>query len=158
MSGMNMGTKNGLTRPGPRSIMTRVCSSNVAIPPIPLPMSTPTRSESAGARSSPRPAWRTACSATATANWANRSVRRASFRSMYSTGSKPFTSQAKRTLNWSVASNWVMVAAPLVPASSAAHAASTSLPTGVSRPRPVMTTRWRPFVVRVSINLQAYAA
>ena len=96
MSGMNMGTKNGLTRPGPRSIMVRAWSSNVLIPPIPLPMITPTRFGSAGARSSPSPACCTACTETAMANWANRSARRASFRSMYSSGSKPFTSQANR--------------------------------------------------------------
>ena len=41
---MIMGTKNALTRPGPRSSSTWCCSSQVRAPPIPDPMITPTRS------------------------------------------------------------------------------------------------------------------
>src|SRR5918992_3687572 len=59
---------------------------------------------------------------------------------MYFSGSNPFTSQAKRT-DWSLGSNLVIGAAPGVPASSALQADSPSVPTGVTRPRPVTTTR-----------------
>src|SRR3990170_6840135 len=58
---------------------------------------------------------------------------------MYWTGSKPFTSQAKSTAKPSV-SNCVIGPAPDAPAISAAQLDSTSLPSGVTAPRPVMTT------------------
>src|SRR5919112_3442259 len=59
---------------------------------------------------------------------------------MYLSGSNPFTSQAKRTESfWG--SNFVIGAAPGVPASSALQVDSTSVPTGVTSPRPVTTTR-----------------
>src|ERR687890_1983761 len=59
---------------------------------------------------------------------------------MYCSGSKPFTSHAKRTESfWG--SNFVIGAAPGVPASSAVQVDSTSVPTGVTSPRPVTTTR-----------------
>src|SRR4051794_28987452 len=59
---------------------------------------------------------------------------------MYLSGSKPFTSQAKRTDSF-CGSNFVIGAAPGVPASSAVQVDSTSVPTGVTSPRPVTTTR-----------------
>src|SRR5512134_79217 len=108
------------------------------MPPIPLPITTPVRSGCGNLPSSP--AWVTACCAAASANWAKRSYRRASLRSMYCSGSNPFTSQAKRT-DWSLGSNLVIGAAPGVPASSAFQVDSTSVPTGVTRPSPVTTTR-----------------
>src|SRR5690606_17761180 len=150
MSAMNMGTKNGLIRCGPRSSMTRACSSNVRIPPIPLPMITPILSRFRRSKWSVRPASSTACWATAMANCANRSVRRASLRSRYCSGSNPFTSHAKRTSKSSVASNCVMGPAPLLPSRSAAQLLCVSLPTGVTRPTPVTTTRC-PDRLRVSI-------
>src|SRR5690349_10050252 len=59
---------------------------------------------------------------------------------MYLSGSKPFTSQANRTDSF-CGSNLVMGAAPDVPARSALQVESTSVPTGVTSPRPVTTTR-----------------
>src|SRR5689334_6146831 len=106
---------------------------------MPLPMMTPVRSGDGNLPS--RPAWVTAWWAAASANCAKRSYRRASFRSMYLSGSKPFTSQANRTDSF-CGSNLVMGAAPDVPPSSALQVESTSVPTGVTRPRPVTTTRW----------------
>src|SRR6478672_5006755 len=138
MSGMNMGTKKGETRSGPFRTYALQLSSYVCMPPMPLPMMTPVRSGEGNLPSSP--ACDTAWCAAAMANCAKRSYRRASFRSMYFSGSKPFTSQAKRTDSfWG--SNFVIRAAPEVPASSALQVESTSVPTGVTRPRPVTTTR-----------------
>src|SRR6185312_5402983 len=108
------------------------------MPPIPLPMTTPVRSGEGNFPS--RPAWVTAWCAAARANCAKRSYRRASLRSMYCRGSKPLTSQAKRTDSL-CGSNLVIGAAPGVPARSAVQVVSTSVPTGVTRPRPVTTTR-----------------
>src|SRR3954452_9002969 len=60
---------------------------------------------------------------------------------MYRSASKPLTSQAKRTEScWG--SNLVIGAAPGVPASNALQLDSTSVPTGVTSPRPVTTTRF----------------
>src|SRR6478736_1746096 len=138
MSGMNMGTKKGDTRSGPFRMYALQLSSYVCIPPIPLPMMTPVRSGDGNVPSSP--AWLTAWWAAASANCAKRSYRRASFRSMYLSGSKPLTSQAKRTDSL-CGSNLVIGAAPGVPARSAVQVESTSVPTGVTSPRPVTTTR-----------------
>src|SRR3954465_10174916 len=59
---------------------------------------------------------------------------------MYCRGSNPFTSQAKRTCCLE-ASNLVIGAPPDLPSSSALQVDSTSVPTGVTSPRPVTTTR-----------------
>src|SRR6476646_9151985 len=59
---------------------------------------------------------------------------------MYLSGSKPLTSQAKRTDSF-CGSNLVIGAAPGVPARSAVQVESTSVPTGGTSPRPVTTTR-----------------
>src|SRR5690606_33402887 len=135
---MNIGTKNGETRSGPFSRKRPQFSSKVCIPPMPLPMTTPIRSWLTAAVSSPD--WVTAWWAEAIAYCANRSNRRASLRSMYGRGSNPFTSQANRT--WCrEASNFVMGAAPLVPARRFVQVSSTVSPNGVTSPRPVMTTR-----------------
>src|SRR6185295_1124782 len=99
------------------------------MPPIPLPMTTPVRSGEGNFPS--RPAWVTAWCAAARANCAKRSYRRASLRSMYCRGSKPLTSQAKRTDSL-CGSNLVIGAAPGVPARSAVQVVSTSVPTGVA--------------------------
>src|SRR3954465_4961584 len=60
---------------------------------------------------------------------------------MYWRGSNPFTSHAKRTCCLE-ASNLVIGAAPDLPSRSARQVLSTSVPTGVTSPRPVTTTRW----------------
>src|SRR5690606_6373112 len=138
ISGMNIGTKKGETRSGPLVMYSEHWSSKVCIPPIPLPMTTPVRS--ADGTDLSRPAWVTAWCAAAIANWANRSSRRASFRSMYCSGSNSLTSQANRTLSL-LASNLAIGAAPERPASRPLQVDSTSVPTGVTSPRPVTTTR-----------------
>src|SRR5688572_17653379 len=74
------------------------------------------------------------------ASCAYRSVRLASFRSMYSPGSKSFTSPAKRT-GRAAGSNCAMVSTPLRPSNRADQQLCTSLPTAERRPVPVMTTR-----------------
>src|ERR1043165_2200617 len=60
---------------------------------------------------------------------------------MYREASKPFTSQANRTDSLE-GSNLVMFPAPDRPSSRLAQGESTSVPTGVTSPRPVTTTRW----------------
>src|SRR5207253_1728628 len=57
-----------------------------------------------------------------------------------SAGSKSLTSAAMRT-GKPDASNRLIAAPPLLQASSAAQVAATSLPTGVTSPRPVIATR-----------------
>ncbi len=81
-----------------------------------------------------------AISAAASANWMKRSFRRASFRSMNFSGSKPFTSPAMR-VGKVEASNRVMGPMPLLPATSALQDSSTPMPTGETSPSPVTTTR-----------------
>src|SRR5512140_674906 len=76
----------------------------------------------------------------ATPNCRNRSRCLISRLSKNRDASHPFTSQANFVANL-VVSNCVIGAAPFLPASSADHVASRSLPTGVMRPIPVMTTR-----------------
>ena len=73
---------------------------------------TPTRSGSSLAMS--RPESFTAMSAAASANWMKRSFRRTSLRSMYFSGSNPFTSPAMR-VGKVEASNWVIGPIPLLP-------------------------------------------
>jgi len=88
---MSIGTRNGDSRLGPRFSMSRTCSTSVSSPP------TAGRDRDADALGLFRHvhlAMVRACDAAATANCANRSVRRASFRSMYFVGSKSFTSPA----------------------------------------------------------------
>jgi hypothetical protein len=55
MSGMNIGTKKGDTRFGPLVRKIEHCSSNVAIPPMPLPIRTPVRSSEGNPSTSPAP-------------------------------------------------------------------------------------------------------
>jgi len=66
-------------------------------------------------------------------------MRRACLRSIQSVGSKPFTSQAKVTAK-ALASKWVIGAAPERPAIRFSQVVGTSLPSGVTAPRPVITT------------------
>ena len=70
-------------------------------------------------------------------------MRRACLCSIHCVGSKSFSSQAKWTGN-SLASNCWISAAPDSPAIRFAHVVSTSLPSGVTIPSPVTTTRLLP--------------
>src|SRR3546814_5755882 len=61
-------------------------------------------------------------------------------------GSKPYSWSGPLTSHaivhfWSDASKWVIVPAPDLPAIRLAHVVSTSAPSGVTKPKPVTTTR-----------------
>src|SRR4051794_30102060 len=97
--------------------------------------------------------------AAATTSCAKRSMRRACLNSIHCAGSKSLTSQANLT-GKSETSNCVIGPAPDSPASRASHVVATSLPSGVSAPRPVITTRLRPLTLtaRSPSRLHAEAA
>src|SRR5262245_36760146 len=130
------GTMNGDTRPGPFSISTVCCCSRVEMPPIPVAWITPPRS----AGTSGLPASSHASAAEDTAKWTNRSVRRISLGSSQGLGSKSGTSPATET-GRSPASKAVIARMPLRPVVSPAQNSSTPVPTGVTGPMPVTTTR-----------------
>src|SRR5262245_59757630 len=73
-------------------------------------------------------------------NWRKRSRCLSSRLSIHFVGSQFLTSHANFVAKFEQ-SNWVIGAAPLLPASRADHVDSRSLPIGVTRPIPVMTTR-----------------
>ena len=137
--GIIIGTRNGVTRVGPRSMRTFSWSSSVARPPMPTPATTAQRAGSAPVS----PASRKASIPAAKPSWALRSTRRTSLGPRYSAPSKSLTWQAKRT-GRSVVSKLVISAAIDRPASRVSQKVATSLPAGVFTPRPVMTTRGRP--------------
>src|SRR5689334_2338063 len=132
-----LGTKNGLMRPAPFSRYFLSCSWSSCRPPMPLAMMAPQRKRSSLEKSSFASA--TASLAAATAYWAKGSIRFASLGSMYWAGSKFFTS-APNVTECPVTSNFVILAAPLLPVKRAFQKASTLFPTGVMAPSPVMTT------------------
>src|SRR5918992_1678244 len=135
---MRPGTMNGDTRPGPRSRSTRCCTRSVSMPPIPDEMITPARSRS----TSGLPASSQASRAPPTANCVKRSVRLASFASIQSAGSNPRISPA--SLTWrSDVSKRSIGEIPERPEVIASQKASTPIPTGVTGPNPVTTTRRR---------------
>src|SRR5215831_1882594 len=103
-------------------------------------MAAPMRS---GSLAMSRPESRSANLAAATIRCAKRSMRRACLRSMNSVASKPFTSHAKWTA-YRLESNWVISPAPDRPATRFSQLVSTSFPSGVRAPRPVITTLRRP--------------
>ena len=136
---MSMGIMNAESRSGPRSSRTLHCSETVCKPPMPEPMNTPTSSRFTLSRS--RPESRKACQPACTANCAKRSVRRISLGDgSAGRGSKSFTSAAIWQSNCD-ASKRVILAMPHWPAIRLAQKASTWWPSGVTAPRPVMTTR-----------------
>src|SRR5882762_7195677 len=138
--GMDMGTKNGDTRLGPFSNRARAFSSNVCSPPVPVPTMAPTRFKSTPSQLLARHASVTACSAAPIANCANRSKRRTSFLSRNRAGSKPLTSHANFT-GLCTGSNRVIGPAPERPATRPSQVLCTSVPRGVTNPRPVIATR-----------------
>ena len=87
------------------------------------------------------PASATAIWAAAMAYWMKGSILRTSFRSMKSAGTKSFNSAAIRVA-WREASNLVMGPPPLTPARRASQDFFVPVPRGVTRPTPVMTTRF----------------
>src|SRR5262245_4095451 len=155
---MSIGMKNGETRSGPRSISVLCASRSDEMPPMPEPISTPKREASTLAV--PRPESSTAMTAHAIAYLRYGSSRRASFLSMYLSSSKLRTSPAMRVTNlysplsdFSLASNFVMGPMPDLPCVSAAQNSSTLLPTGVSAPMPVTTTRRGSTGLRVVLDV-----
>src|SRR5713226_9458917 len=138
--GMYIGTKKGDTRLGPFSNRARAFSSNVWSPPVPVPTMAPTRFRSMLSQLFARHASVTACSAAPTANCANRSRRRTSFLSRNRAGSKPLTSHANFT-GLCTGSNRVIGPAPERPAIRPSQVLRTSVPRGVTNPRPVIATR-----------------
>ena len=81
MSASIIGTRNGLTRLGPRSASTPHCSDSVMMPPMPEPMTAAARVGSTAPPRRSRFACSSACAVAPTANCAKRSSRRACFRS-----------------------------------------------------------------------------
>src|SRR5512144_986901 len=77
------------------------------------------------------------------------SMCRAPFAGMYSSTLKPFTSPANLQAKFD-ASNLVMLAMPVRPASRLAQPSATVLPTGLTSPSPVTTTRRR--VIRAGLR------
>src|SRR5206468_7974795 len=88
-----------------------------------------------------------ASEADASAKWTYRSVRRASFVSRYADGSNPSTSPATLTDRSSVG-NCVLRRTPFRPEVMPFQKSSTPVPTGVTGPIPVTTTRVRWLMVR----------
>ena len=134
-----IGTRNGLTRSGPRARKTSTCSSKVPIPPMPVPIKIPTRSRLDS--SMVRPACARASSVAAVANCVKRSILRASREPNEAAASKPFTSAANLVL-CALASNKVMGAVPDLPASKAAQVSPIVFPSGLTHPSPLITTRF----------------
>src|SRR5918912_2530494 len=130
------GTKKGVTRSGPFSLNVRSSRATRFMPPPPVFITTPTAALLAGVIASP--ASSRAMRLTATANWAKRSMRRASLTGMYRLGSKPVTSPAMRT-HKADASNAAMGPMPQTPADRLAQNSSTVRPIGLRTPRPVTT-------------------
>ena len=122
--GIIIGTMKGETRREPFSCLTRICSSRVAMPPIPVPMNTPRRNESAVRV----PACSRAMSAAAMANWVHLSLRRISFGlSKWGDGSKSWTRRSPSG------------ASPQRPSQKA----SVPMPQEATTPIPVTATRRR---------------
>jgi hypothetical protein len=87
-----------------------------------------------------RPESARASLADATPIWSSRPVRRTVLASSQSVGTKPSTSPPALPAYGSV-SNRVIWPIPLRPLTRLSQAVALSLPTGLIRPRPVMTTR-----------------
>src|SRR5262245_34256906 len=124
------------------------CSCSSLSPPMPLAMTAPQRYLSSLARSIP-PSFH-ACMAAATARWTNGSVRPTSLGSSQSAGLKFLISPPNRTFIPSVG-NFVRRAIPLRPAWRPSQNVAASLPSGVTTPSPVMTTRCLGTFVRLDV-------
>src|SRR5262245_7514417 len=136
---ISIGIMNGESRPGPLFKRIECCSAVVSRPPIPEPMKTPIWSRSTLFKS--RPESIRACHAACTPNWAKRSERRASLgEGKAGEASKCFTSPAI-CVSKGAGSKCVIRSMPHWPARRFCHKVSTSLPSGVTAPKPVMTTR-----------------
>ena len=140
------GMKNGDTRRGPFSLRMIAVSAIIESPPMPEPMMTPVRSRSSSS-SGFQSASRSACSAAAMAKRMKVSTLRWSFGDIQSSGLKvpslpsPIGTSQAMPVGRCVASKRVIFPAPDWPATSRAQVSSTPHASGVTMPRPVMTTR-----------------
>ena len=132
------GMKKGEMRRGPLSSSVWCSRSMVANPPMPDPMKTPTPVALAGVTC--RPESSISNCAAAMAYWMKTSIFLTSFLSTNCSGSKPRISAAICAAKFAT-SNFVTRPTPLVPASSAFQVAPVPMPTGDTKPMPVMTTR-----------------
>ena len=132
-----IGTISGEARSAPRSSSARWLSSKASLPPLPVAMTVPARPPPS---SIVRSASSSASRAAATAIWLTRSILRVARRSMKSSGSKPSTSHAMRQA-WPEVSKRVIGPAQARPASAAFQESRQPMPSGLTMPRPVMTTR-----------------
>src|SRR3954471_4016199 len=131
-----LGSQWGETRAGPRSSST-CCSSMIrGSPPAALPRMTPVRVGSVTSKL----ASLNASTAAATPKCTSRLTLRISLGDIAAAGSKSLTSAAIDTGKLS-ASNARMKSTPLLPATRLDQVVGTSLPTGVTAPRPVITAR-----------------
>ena len=149
MLAMAMGMKNGLTRSAPRSWLTMIWSMRVPVPPRPEPMTMPVWSASSPSSFAGRPAWSMAWRVATSAIWVVRSLRRISLRSSTVEGSKSSTSPAM-VQGTRDASKLAMVRTPDSPATSRVQNSSTLVPSGVTAPMPVTTTRRDRLIARTS--------
>ncbi len=134
--------KNGVTFDHvPFSFALSELSQNVMIPPMPVPITPPTRALNSSSSGSFASA--IASRAATKANCVKRSIRRASLRPISSSGLKSLTSAAMRASK-RPASKAVIGATPDSPAIRRLQNSSRVLPTGVTAPSPVTTTRRRP--------------
>ncbi len=140
-SGSVIGTRNGERRRAPRSRRTSCPSSSVSMPPIEVPITTPTRSAAAASSASPAPP--IASSAASSARRVARSTRRDSLTES-PRGPAPAAHSAAIRTGSALGSKRRSGPTPLVPATAASHVDATSLPSGDTQPRPVTTTRRRP--------------
>ena len=137
---------NGLTRRNPLSFWTSHCPSRECRPPIPVATETMSRSGStplstglpSSSRGSDSPASAHASRAATSANWLERSSRRARGRGMWLPGSS--TTSAAKVTGRPSAHSWSRVWTPLRPSTSPCHVLGASAPSGVVAPNPVMTT------------------
>ena len=139
---ISIGMKKGVTFDHvPFSLALSELSQNVMMPPMPVPMTPPTRalnSSSVGSLASS-----IASRAATKANCVKRSMRRASLRPISCSGFHSLTSPAMRVMK-SLASKAVIGAMPDSPAIRRFQKSSRVLPIGVTAPSPVTTTRRRP--------------
>src|SRR5436190_6201634 len=132
---MSIGTMNGETRSAPRSMKTLCWARRLSRPPIPVENRTPVRAWSTEGS----PASAQASLAAAMAKCTARSVRRISFGPRCAPGSKSGSSPPIWT-GRSEGSIRDSLRTPLLPASSPSQKSSIPMPTGVTGPRPVITT------------------
>src|SRR5262245_26150771 len=142
--------KKGARRSGPRASVVPCPRSITSKPPMPLPITTPTRGALAASIRSPLCS--IAISVAAIANCTKRAHFFTSLRSIQTSGSNPGTSPAKR-VECREASNAVIGPIPDRPETTPAHVAAVPTPSGDTSPIPVTTTRLRIQPLGTGVNL-----